>query len=81
MSRQSEIDKMTEIIKTAMGGCTCSIEYTSRGMEDPDCEWHNNDHLPELLVDNGIGTKDRFYGFTASGQKEIPQIKPIDYTI
>ena len=34
-----------------------------------------------FLVDNGIGTKDRFYGFTASGQKEIPQIKPIDYTI
>ena len=70
MDKQKEIERVAHTLIDSDLGC-------------PDCEicLTSAKNIAEYLVDNGIGTKERFYGFTASGQKEIPQIKPIDYTI
>ena len=60
MSRQSEIDKIEEIIAHGLGhSCT-------------------TDEIARVLVDNGIGTKDRFEVFLDLEEDE-PVIEPIDY--
>lgn len=89
--RLTEIDKLKKIITPLISHYYCEDNwYSCPKAQDGCADESRGDEctcgqdkkvtiIAVTLVDNGVGSKDRFYGFTVSGQKEIPQVEPIDY--
>lgn len=69
MSRAKQIEKMAKIIQ----------KNTFMNFEGQLCIKRGID-LEEILVDNGIGTKDRFEVWDSDGMKlGLGHVEPIDY--
>lgn len=41
VERAALVQAMEQLLVDFVGRCTCAAAFTDRGLEDPDCLWHN----------------------------------------